>query len=158
MKRQAFILLIPLAVFLTETASYLPCWEDICTSVGIPAGSCSSKASACTAKKEKAACGADAKQDPCSASTEKTTCSKAAVPDQCSRKKDCGKKSPRNDCDNDTDCSTCPVCYLFILQSPFEWNDRPVSIERKYNLLDTRFISSYSNNVWKPPNGSTLLV
>lgn len=158
MKKQATILLFPLAVFLTETASYLPCWEDICTSVGIQPCTGKSEAAACAVQKEKTSCGVAAGSAGCSASKQRNTCSKTSMPGKCSSKKDAGKKSPGKDCTDESDCSTCPVCYLFILQSPFEWNDRPVSIERKYNLLDTRFISSYSNNVWKPPNGSTLLV
>ncbi|MEO6540867.1 MAG: hypothetical protein ABIN74_07765 [Ferruginibacter sp.] len=63
------------------------------------------------------------------------------------------KESPCKPCEDNPDCSTCPVCYIFIFQPQFEWHAKAFVFKKNYNLLTASYISSYTTDVWKPPNG-----
>lgn len=92
------------------------------------------------------------------------TCAIMAVPEESSccmaevsEPVTCGSSEQEEDgpmegCADNPDCSTCPVCYTFILQPRFELTARQLRVERKYASLKQDYISSYSSSVWKPPN------
>ncbi len=124
MRTQALILIFPFAVFLIETASFIPAMKDACTIVAAKKTSC---------------------------------CMKTKAADQCHNKKAADKKDPDNKCTNNPDCTTCPVCYTFIFQPQYEWPAQQFIFTKKYSLLNTSYISSYTSNVWKPPNGFFIL-
>jgi hypothetical protein len=68
--------------------------------------------------------------------------------------KKCGnKETPAKSCEDDADCTTCPVCYMFIFQPQFEWQPTIFTFTKNYSLLTTGDISSFTIDVWKPPNG-----
>lgn len=171
MKKQAFILLLPLSVFLTETASFLPCADDACvTPTTTEKNTCSKikKQTSCAAKKESSSCSSAEKkisscqaekvQPSCTAKTGENTCSKQSSPEPCKSKKACDKRSSGKGCTDDTDCTTCPVCYTFIFQSQYEWTARQFIVTKNYSLLNTNYTSVYTNSVWKPPNGNTVFI
>jgi hypothetical protein len=84
----------------------------------------------------------------------KSSCPKMQEPGKCQTKKENGKKKPSGKTCNDTpDCSTCPVCYTFIFQPQFEWPAEQAICKKKFSLLNTGNLFSYSPDVWKPPNG-----
>ncbi len=66
-----------------------------------------------------------------------------------------GSETP-DDCTDKPDCSTCPVCYTFIFQQLYEWNARQFTFKKIYGLQYAGHLSSYTANVWKPPNGLSL--
>ncbi len=167
MKKQAFILLFPVSVFLTETASFLPCADDACAITVSEKNTCTNekKQSSCAAEQESSSCSgskrkvsscpAEKAPPSCTAKTEKNTCSKNSSPKPCNSKKACDKKSSGKDCTDDTDCTTCPVCYTFIFQSQYEWTAQQFIINKDYSLLNTDYTSVFSTSVWKPPNRFT---
>jgi len=73
--------------------------------------------------------------------------------EQCPVKRSCSKEYPAKDCEDDPGCTTCPVCYTFIFQSQFEWQPIVFTFTKNYSLLTTGHTSSYTVDVWKPPNG-----
>ncbi|HMI78413.1 MAG TPA: hypothetical protein VK484_06440 [Ferruginibacter sp.] len=85
------------------------------------------------------------------ATEESSCCMKTNDQDECSMPEDT-EEAP-GDCTDSPDCTTCPVCYSFIFQPRYEWSPVPVLIKKDYSLLDTSYSSSYTSNVWKPPNG-----
>lgn len=125
MKARAFILFFPLMVFLIETSSFFPAMKNACAILAVKKNNCSK---------------------------EKNTCSKIKQGDKC-----CSKKSAEapvdNTCNDKADCSTCPVCYSFILQQQFELPAQQFFIKKNYVIVNTGDTSSFTSNVWKPPNG-----
>jgi hypothetical protein len=90
------------------------------------------------------------------AAVEKSSCcmkQEKAEKEPCSAKKTGSKKVPGKGCEDNTDCTSCPVCYTFIVQSQFEWVPTVFSLKKNYSLLTAGHISSYTTDVWKPPNG-----
>jgi len=136
MRIKALILFFPFAVFLAETASFIPAMKNACAILA-------AKKSTCTKAK---------KQDTCSQNKEKNTCTKIKQQDKC-----CNKKTAKipvdNACNDNADCSTCPVCYTFIFQQQYEWEAQQFLFKKNYRLINTGHISSYTTDVWKPPNG-----
>lgn len=135
MRTKALILFFPFAVFLAETASFIPAMKEACT---IKA----TKKSACTKEK---------KENACSSKNEKQGCTKGEQ-DGCSNK-DSNKTPADKSCTDNAGCSTCPVCYTFIFQQQYEWAARHFKLKKNYTVINTGHISSYTNDVWKPPNG-----
>ncbi len=99
-------------------------------------------------------------QDACTKATSKES-SCCMITDE-PAKKECSsentgeKESPANDCTENPDCSTCPVCYTFIFQPRYEWPEQDFVFKKSYALLKASYSSSYTCNVWKPPNGSLI--
>ena len=89
-------------------------------------------------------------------SAEESSCcimQEEADEEQCPSKKSESKDEPGKSCEDNPDCSTCPVCYTFIFQPQFEWQPSVFTITNNYSLLTTGNTSSYTTDVWKPPNG-----
>ena len=124
MRIQALILIFPFAVFLIETASFIPVMKEACAKMTPRKSSC---------------------------------CMKTKAADKCHNKKATDKKTSDNKCTNNPDCTTCPVCYTFIFQPQYEWPAQQFLFTKNYSLLNTIYISSYTSNVWKPPNGFFIL-
>lgn len=137
MRTKALILFFPFAVFLAETASFIPAMKNACAILAAKKSSC---------KKEK-------KDDACSKSKEKKTCTKVKQEYKCCTKPTPGKLPVNDDCNDKADCSTCPVCYTFIFQQQYEWQAQQFFLKKNYILTNTGYISSYISAVWKPPNG-----
>ena len=72
--------------------------------------------------------------------------------EQCAGKTEENKETGSKDCTDNPDCTTCPVCYTFIFQPQYEWYAQPFLFTKHYGLLNTSYSSSYTANVWKPPN------
>jgi hypothetical protein len=97
--------------------------------------------------------------------SKKVSCSKPKEPSTCEAKKktSCcsepqkeevpGEDNSQAPCDSSPDCTSCPVCYNFIFQPQYEWQPKGFVFKNDYSSLSTDYISSYTNNVWKPPNG-----
>lgn len=131
MRTKAVILFFPFAVFLFETASFVPVLVEKCTKAA-------SKKSSCTKPEP---------QDACSKKNAKPSCKPE-------KKQDYGNKDDDSkNCENNPDCRTCPVCYTFIFQSLYEWPARSFRPGKDYALMNTGCISFYISSVWKPPNG-----
>ena len=96
-----------------------------------------------------------AMKDECAivAAKKSNCCMKTKKPDQCHNKKATDKKTSDNKCNNNPDCTTCPVCYTFIFQPQYKWAAEQFYFKKNYELLNASYISSYTPNVWKPPNG-----
>jgi hypothetical protein len=122
MRIQALILVFPFAVFLTETASFVPALQDACTIVSAEESSCCMKIE----NTEEEECGSKTEND---------------------------KNTSGNDCTDNTDCTTCPVCYTFIFQPQYEWPAEQFLFTKNYGSLSTSYTSFYIPDVWKPPNG-----
>ena len=135
MRTPALILLFPFAVFLTETAGFNPAVKGACAVV--PA--------------EKRYIAKNSPPGNCHKKKEKNCCTKMKKQDECNNKKGDGKNGNR--CENKPDCNTCPVCYTFIVQPQYEWSAHRFVSPKNYGLLTTSYISVYTTNVWKPPNG-----
>jgi len=136
MRIKALILFFPFAVFLAETASFIPAMKDACAILSA----------------KKTACAKEKKQNVCSRNEEKNSCTKSKQQDKC--KNNSTDKIPDNNaCNDNADCSTCPVCYTFIFQQQYEWPAQQFPGNKNYGLINTGYISSYTNDVWKPPNG-----
>jgi hypothetical protein len=119
MRKRAFILILPLTIFILETVSFVPAMQETCAII---------------------------------ASTETVSCCMPATgnhPAACAGEEE---DIPEEPCSENPDCSTCPVCYTFIIQPGFEWKAGHFSIEKKYASLKQDYIFSYSTSVWKPPN------
>jgi hypothetical protein len=119
MRKRAFILILPLTVFILETVSFVPAMQETCAIL---------------------------------AGTETVSCCKAnegTAPAACSSEP---ADEPAEDCTDNPECSTCPVCYTFIIQPRFEWKARQFPIEKKYAPVKQDYIFSYISSVWKPPN------
>jgi hypothetical protein len=144
MKKQAIILFFPLTVFLTETVSFLPCWDDSCLPGINGTAECvkPEKPGSCTVTKELEACSAK----------EEIECAQAPESGKCNKQTDAD--NPEEDCTSNPDCSTCPVCYTFTIQPQYELNSTGFDLSRQYHLRDIEIISSYETDVWKPPNDS----
>jgi hypothetical protein len=136
MRTKALILFFPFAVFLAETASFIPAMKDACAIS-------TAKKSTCTKEKN---------QDACTPKKEKSTCTKIKQQNKCCNR-GAGKTPADNTCNNNADCSTCPVCYTFIFQQQYEWPAQHFVFKKNYGLINSGHISSYTNDVWKPPNG-----
>lgn len=80
-------------------------------------------------------------------------CMKTKKEGECHNKKDDNKKAPEGDCSSKPDCTTCPVCYTFIFQQQYEWSATQFIFKKDYSSMNTPYSSSYTANVWKPPNG-----
>lgn len=137
MKTQALLLLIPFSVFLTETVSFIPAMQESCAIVAV-------KKNSCTQTKEQGQCHKKPWRYSCSKMTKHKDCSDKKG----NNKKPCGKK-----CTDNPDCSTCPVCYSFIFQPQYQWQAQPFIFKNHYSLPVTGNTSSYTPDVWKPPNG-----
>lgn len=137
MRTKALILFFPFAVFLAETASFIPAMQDKCAIVAA----------------EKSACAKEKKQDACTRKKEKSTCTNTEQQDKCSTKKEQNKIPVDNNCDDNPDCSTCPVCYTFIFQHQYEWPAQQFVCKKNYSLINAGYLSAYTTDVWKPPNG-----
>lgn len=137
MRTKAFILVFPFAVFLIETASFIPVMQEACSIVSA----------------RKNTCNKPTKPGQCKSKQEKSLCSKVNVPENCDNKKATDNNTSDNECTDNPDCTTCPVCYTFIFQSQFEWTARKFLLHKSYSLLTAGNISSFTPDVWKPPNG-----
>lgn len=71
----------------------------------------------------------------------------------CSSKDTGGEESSENDCAQNSNCTTCPVCYSFILQRQYEWPVQAFVFDKNYASLKSTYSSLYICNVWKPLNG-----
>ncbi len=132
MRTKALILFFPFAVFLTETISFIPAMKAACTIVA----------------KEK-------KPDVCSLKNEESTCcAMMKQHNECNKEKENGEIPEEKDCNDNADCSTCPVCYTFIFQTQYEWTGQEFLCKKDYWLINTDHISNYIPDVWKPPNGT----
>ena len=136
MRTKALILFFPFAVFMAETASFIPAMKNACAILA-------AKKTACTKEK---------KQDVCSRKKEISSCTKIKQQHTCCNKGS-GKTPADNSCNDNADCSTCPVCYTFIFQQLYEWPAQQFLLKKNYGLINTGSISSYTTDVWKPPNG-----
>lgn len=96
-------------------------------------------------------------EDACTmVSAEKSSCCmKVETPDieECGSKTGDNKNTADNNCTDNPDCKTCPVCYTFIFQPQYEWRATAFCFKKNYSSLATGYISSYTTDVWKPPNG-----
>ncbi|MEO7307944.1 MAG: hypothetical protein ABIR78_15180 [Ferruginibacter sp.] len=72
---------------------------------------------------------------------------------QCGDKKTGNKENSENTCGDNADCTTCPVCYTFIFQPQYEWHAKAFVHKKTYSLLTANYISNYTTDAWKPPNG-----
>lgn len=102
-----------------------------------------------------------AMQDACTiVSAEETSCcmmSEEEDVEQCQNKKEDNKKSSGNNCTDNPDCTTCPVCYTFIFQPQYEWPAKQFLFNKNYGLLNENYSSTYMPDVWKPPNGFSII-
>ena len=62
------------------------------------------------------------------------------------------QKTADKKCSDKVDCTSCPVCYTFIFQPRYEWTGTQGLPEKNHLLMNTGYTSSYTANVWKPPN------
>jgi hypothetical protein len=136
MRTKALILFFPFAIFLAETASFTPAMKNACAIIAAKKNTC---------KKEK-------KENTCSQKKEKSACTKIKKQDKCCNKNR-GKAPADNPCNDNPDCSTCPVCYTFIAQQQYEWQAQQFFLKKNYGLSNKVYISLYTSDVWKPPNG-----
>lgn len=136
MRTKALILFFPFAVFLAETASFIPAMKDTCAKVVA----------------EKTTCTKEKEQKTCTRKKEENACKKIKQQDACCNKKP-GKTPADNTCNDNAGCSTCPVCYTFIFQQQYEWPAQQFLFKKNYRLINTGHISAYTSDVWKPPNG-----
>lgn len=120
MKAKAIILLLPLALFITETISFPLQANSTC---------------------------------------KKMTCMKMMAQTKCSHQKDNCSKSTGNsrpgnsgNCSNNSECSLCPVCSTFVLQAQYELSLQYELLQCRYPSLHNDYVSSYTSEVWKPPN------
>jgi hypothetical protein len=72
--------------------------------------------------------------------------------EQCSGKTEENKETGNKDCTDNPDCTSCPVCYTFIFQPQYEWYAQQFLFTKHYRLVTASYSSSYTVNVWKPPN------
>jgi hypothetical protein len=86
---------------------------------------------------------------------EKSSCcmKKMTAKAGCRNKNSGSKESPAKPCADNPDCTTCPVCYIFIFQPQYEWQAKAFAYKKNYSLLTESYISSYTADMWKPPNG-----
>lgn len=73
----------------------------------------------------------------------------------CPHKKSDSKK-PAGKCNDCSGCSICPVCSIFVFQSQYSFPVHKDFTEKKYQSLHTGYISPYTADIWKPPNGYLL--
>lgn len=63
----------------------------------------------------------------------KTTCE-----NKCGNKKtkqdDCSNKNDTDKCNNKTECTSCPVCCVFILQLQYEWTAKQFIFKQQYRI------------------------
>ena len=136
MRTKALILFFPFAVFLTETGSFFPAMKKACAAMA-------SKIKLCTK---------NTKQDACTLNKKKNTCTKTKQQNRCCNKK--ADKTPAgNSCNDNPDCTTCPVCYTFIFQQQYEWHARQFPVKKIYGLTKTGHTSSYNSSFFHPPHG-----
>lgn len=87
----------------------------------------------------------------------KNSCMQKIQESKCSSKKECSskkkndKKSPEK-CNSTSDCTICPVCFIFTFQPQYELSLKYSLFRKNYQLTNTGIISSYIPPVWKPPN------
>lgn len=136
MRTKALILFFPFTVFLAETASFIPAMKNTCALFF-------TKITACTKEK---------KQDVCTRKKVMNSRTKIKQQKTCCNK-GAGKTPAGNTCNDNVDCSTCPVCYTFIFQQQYEWPAQQFAFKKNYGLINSAQTSSYTNDVWKPPNG-----
>lgn len=84
-------------------------------------------------------------------SCQKMSCKMARMPMKCAGKKDNNQKQGK--CNNNPDCTFCPVCSVFTFQPQYEWSAKYLFLKKNYPRVNTRFISSYISAAWKPPDG-----
>ncbi len=89
----------------------------------------------------------------------KMTCMKMSTAMKCphqkdNSKKDTGKSDPADsgNCSNNTECSLCPVCSIFVFQPQYELQLKYELLQCRYPSLHKDYVSSYTSEVWKPPN------
>ena len=87
----------------------------------------------------------------------KNFCMKMMKQTKCSGKTKCSKEKndqqkPSGKCNNNSDCTICPVCLTFTFQPLYELPLKNFTFEKNYPRLNTGFVSSYIPPVWKPPN------
>ena len=79
------------------------------------------------------------------------SCMKTMSEMNCPHKK--GKcEKPVGKCNNSSGCSICPVCGIFVFQPQYSWSLNKDIPKKNYQLLNTVYISSYTSDIWKPPN------
>jgi hypothetical protein len=81
----------------------------------------------------------------------KMSCMKMKMPMKCHDKKDDSEK-PSGKCNNNPDCTFCPVCYTFTFLTQYELTVKYTLIEKNYLQITSGYITSYIPPVWKPPN------
>jgi hypothetical protein len=77
---------------------------------------------------------------------------KATVPMKCNGQKHNSQKPDKN-CNDKTDCSICPVCFMFTYLPQYEWTANYFFSGKNYPQINMGYISSYIPPVWKPPIG-----
>ncbi|MEO6252585.1 MAG: hypothetical protein ABIO79_04735 [Ferruginibacter sp.] len=89
------------------------------------------------------------------AAEQSSCCMKQEIQEEeaCPAKRSGNKEDTGKGCADNSDCTTCPVCYTFIVQSQLEWEPTVFTFKKNYSLLTTGHTSSYTTDVWKPPNG-----
>jgi hypothetical protein len=95
----------------------------------------------------------------------KMTCMKMKTAMKCPHQKDnckknTGKSDPANsgNCSNNSECSLCPVCSIFVFQPQFELQVKYDLLQCRYPSLHKDYVSSYTSEVWKPPNNYSLFL
>jgi hypothetical protein len=86
---------------------------------------------------------------------EKMSCMQMKKPMNCQDKKSDNEK-PSGRCNNNPDCTFCPVCYTFTFQPQYQWSPKFFSFKKNYRLVNTGYVSSYISLIWKPPDSYLL--
>ena len=142
MKISALILLIPCVIFLTETATFTEVLKKNCGMVSENNGTC----------------GKTTGPTPCSGKKDNSSCSKAKKNNATnSNPKDKAKGTADNKCKEGPNCTTCPICYTFLLESQYEVKEQEFPVVQTLEIDNTEYLSSYTNSVWKPPNDSFMI-
>jgi hypothetical protein len=74
---------------------------------------------------------------------------------KCTGKKDHDQK-PSSKCNNNPDCTFCPVCSVFTFPPHYELSLKYFFFKKNYPLISSGNIASYIPPVWKPPNSHFL--
>jgi len=75
----------------------------------------------------------------------------------CPHKEKASDKKPEK-CNESQACSICPVCSIFIFQSQYYLSIHKDIQPQNYQQLNRGYISSYTSEIWKPPNNYLLFV
>jgi len=75
---------------------------------------------------------------------------KAAQP-SCKKARPCKKQ--QKDCNADTCCINCPLCYAVTMPVTAEAGKLSGALKKEYPAFQSSYLFIYYSTSWKPPNG-----